>query len=59
MNCPLAPRPTMTSLVPNWNIRPAMSDISLRSGMPAGSMPRIGTLADVSGVDFFGRSMMT
>jgi len=31
-----------------------MSDISLRSGIAAGSMPRIGTFADESGADFFG-----
>ena len=58
-NCPLAPRPTITSLVPNWNIRPSTIENSLRSGIPAGSMPRIGTFAGASGDDFFGSSMIT
>ena len=57
-NCPFAPRPTITSLVPNRNIRPSMIDTSGRSVMPSGSMPRIGTFADESGDDFFGRSMI-
>ena len=36
MNCPLAARPTMTSLVPNWNMRPATRETSSRTAMPIG-----------------------
>ncbi len=58
-NCPCAPRPAITSLVPNWNIRPSTIDTSSRAVTPCGSMPRIGTLAGLSGLERFGRSMTT
>ena len=58
-NCPFAPRPAITSFVPNLNMRPSTIENSLRSGMLSGPMPRTGTFAGASGDDFFGRSIIT
>ena len=54
----LAPRPTTTSVVPNWNMRPSTIENSSRTAVAAGSTPRSGTLAGLL-VPIFGMSMIT